>query len=167
LAKVNNRTEVVIVRHETEAKKSTGTARIAELVLNRVRLLPHSVKGAELAPLLSDCWLLYPLGSARRPASPPPQRVIVLDGTWVQSRHMLKKMPELSSLPWLSLPTKPNAPRRLRRSPDLDARSTLEAIADALEILEGIGISEPLQRAHELFVQRTLQARGKLLAKQD
>ncbi|HEX2878389.1 MAG TPA: DTW domain-containing protein, partial [Polyangiaceae bacterium] len=76
LAHVNNRTEVLILRHETEAKKSTGTARIAELVLSRVRVLPHSVKAAELAPLLADCWLLYPTGSESRPAPGAPKRLI-------------------------------------------------------------------------------------------
>lgn len=162
LAHVNNRTEVLILRHETEAKKSTGTARIAELVLSRVRLLPHSVKAAELAPLLADCWLLYPTGSESRPAPGAPKRLIVLDGTWVQSRHMLKKMPQLAALPWLSLPAKSTAPRRLRSSPDHDARSTLEAIADALVLLESQSIGEPVQRAHDLFVQQTLRARGKL-----
>ncbi|HEX2882196.1 MAG TPA: DTW domain-containing protein, partial [Polyangiaceae bacterium] len=82
--------------------------------------------------------------------------------TWVQSRHMLKKMPQLAALPWLSLPAKSTAPRRLRSSPDHDARSTLEAIADALVLLESQSIGEPVQRAHDLFVQRTLRARGKL-----
>lgn len=159
LPKVDNRTEVVILRHETEAKKSTGTARIAELVLGRVRVLPHSVKPEELEPLLLDCWLLYPTGS-ERPAVTPPERLIVLDGTWVQSRHMLKKMPRLAELPWLSLPAKATAPRRLRSSPDHDARATLEAIADALELLEGHAIAGPVHHAHELFVQQTLRARG-------
>lgn len=160
LPRVANRTEIVILRHETEAKKSTGTARIAELVLNRIRLMPHSVKAEELAPLLNDCWLLYPTGTARRPAEPVPERLVVLDGTWVQSRHMLKKMPQLAQLPWLSLPSKLIAPRRLRASPNYDSRSTLEAIADALALLEDATIAEPIHCAHELFVRHTLAARG-------
>jgi hypothetical protein len=38
----------------------------------------------------------------------------------------------------------------------------LEAIADALVLLESQRIGEPVQRAHELFVQRTLRARGRM-----
>jgi DTW domain-containing protein YfiP len=162
LPRVENRTELVILRHETEAKKSTGTARIAELVLSRVRLVPHNVRAEDLAPLLQNCWLLYPTGSGSRPAPTPPERLLVLDGTWVQTRHMLKKMPQLAQLPWLSLPSKSNAPRRLRSAPTHDARSTLEAIADALEILEGNTIADPIHRAHAAFVSHVLTARGKL-----
>jgi DTW domain-containing protein YfiP len=161
LPKVDHRTEIVILRHETEAKKSTGTARIAELVLTRVDVFPHKIKPDALAPLLAECWLLYPTGSATRPARAQPRRLLVLDGTWVQSRHMLKKMPQLAALPWLSLPEKSPTPRRLRNSPHHDSRSTLEAIGDALTILEGPEVGEPIRGAHDLFVRHVLTARGR------
>jgi len=161
LPRVDNTTQVVILRHETEAQKSTGTARIAELVLRRVRVVPHSIDRVQLLPMLENCWLLYP-GGPSKPAALPPQCLIALDGTWAQSRRMLKRMPELAELPWLSMPPKAKATLQLRSSPHLEGRSTLEAIADALAILEGDAIADPLHRAHQLFVQRVLRARGML-----
>lgn len=162
LPRVDNATQVVILRHETEAQKSTGTARIAELVLRRVRVVPHSVNRAQLLPLLQNCWLLYPGGPASKPAALPPQRLIALDGTWAQSRRMLKRMPELAELPWLSLPPKAKRTLQLRSSPHLDGRSTLEAIADALAILEGDAVADPIHRTSDLYVRRVLRARGML-----
>ena len=50
--------------------------------------------------------------------------------------------------------------RRLRESPDAFARSTLEAIADALAEIEGEAVGAPLRSIHSLMVERVLKARG-------
>ncbi len=36
----------------------------------------------------------------------------------------------------------------------------LEAISDALEVLEGVDVSGPLQALHTLYVERVFRARG-------
>jgi DTW domain-containing protein YfiP len=159
------RTRVVVVRHAREADKSTGTARIASLALPNSELIDF---GEESTPVdeavqsfAAGAWLLFPAEEAAVPLpSAPPQSLVVIDGTWRQTRRMLKKLPSLAKVPRLALPTKLEAPLRLRESTSPDNRSTLEAIADALTILEGASVGAPLHRLHALMVERVFRARG-------
>ena len=165
LPQVATRTQVVVIRHSREADKSTGTARIAALALPNSTVIDFGEESApvnaEVAPLASGAWLLFP---AEEPAAPVPEGVprvlIVIDGTWRQTRRMLKKLPSLHRLPRLALPAKSAAPLRLRESTSTDNRSTLEAIAEGLTLLEGEAVGAPLLRLHALMVERVFRARG-------
>src|ERR1051325_810405 len=129
---------IVIVRHHWEAFKSTGTARLAGLALSNSRILdmtaedPTPVRAALRE--IQGAWLLYPDGSsthaAREVPAPRPQALIVLDGTWRQTRKMLRRLPELSRLPLYSLGDAADAKARarLREPTRAGARSTLERI---------------------------------------
>jgi DTW domain-containing protein YfiP len=165
--KLATRTDVVLVRHEREAWKSTGTARVALQALTGSRLLEYSEDGsatdAELRALNAGAAVLFPDADPGAPtvsSDSPPSRLIVLDGTWRQTRRMLKRLPSLAAVPRLVLPAKAEAPLRLRESDDPLGRSTLEAIADALHVLEGEAVSRPLHALHALFVERVFRARG-------
>jgi DTW domain-containing protein len=164
LPEVRPRTELVLVRHQREAWKSTGTARIAALALPDLKLVDYGddwePAGRELAPLLEGAALLFPIDSDAPAAAAPIKRLIVLDGTWRQARRMVKRLPGLLALPRLALPPKEEAVLRLRSSPRVEDRSTLEALADALFLLEGEAIAEPLHRLHALMVERVFRARG-------
>jgi DTW domain-containing protein YfiP len=156
--------EILIVRHHWEAWKSTGTARVAALALQNVRVLdmaaenPEPVR-AELRQL-DDAWLLYPgLESPERLATPP-QTLVVLDGTWRQTRKMLRRLPELSLLPRYSLRSDAPERARLREPPRPGARSTLESIADALAELDSPELGAHLLDLHARFVRQTLEGRG-------
>ncbi len=162
---------VLIVRHHWEAFKSTGTARLASLALSNLRIVdmvaenPGPVRA--LLRELEDAWLLYPGGatvSAGRPR-PQPSALVVLDGTWRQTRKMLRRLPELSRLPRYSLAPAPDARDRLREPPREGARSTLESIADALGELDSSACGRRLLELHQLFVERTRRSRGQLMAK--
>ncbi len=161
--------EVLVVRHHWEAFKSTGTARLAGLALSNMRILdmapenPQPIREALSA--LQDAWLLYPDGSSAGSRSAArPQTLVVLDGTWRQTRKMLRWLPELSRLPRFSLAPPPldEARPRLREAPRPDARSTLESIADALGELDSAECGQRLLRLHASFVERTRRARGQL-----
>src|SRR6188474_281258 len=92
--------EILIVRHHWEALKSTGTARLAALALSSLRIVdmaaenPEPVR-AELGSL-HDAWLLYPGLESEARLATPPRTLVVLDGTWRQTRKMLRRLPELS-----------------------------------------------------------------------
>jgi hypothetical protein len=63
--------------------------------------------------------------------------LVVLDGTWWQSKKLLKSNPALAKLPrYAFAPAEPSR-YRIRREPDKDYVSTIEAIAHALAHLEG------------------------------
>lgn len=158
--------EILIVRHRWEAWKSTGTARLAELSLSNLRIVdlvsenPEPVRAA--LRQLTDAWFLYPGQESSTRLGARPKTLVVLDGTWRQSRKMLRRLPELSFLPRLCLDSAPLAARaRLRESPRPGARSTLESIADALALLGSPEEGERLIALHEQFVRRTLAARGR------
>ena len=163
--RVDNRTQVVVLRHAFEASKSTNTARTAALALHRIRIIdwepgaPPDVDA--LLASLGRAWLLYPgASSADAGAGSKPDAVIVVDGTWRQARKMLKTHPALLRLPKLSLPPVPSPVLRLRNAPTDDARSTLESIADALALLEGPRVGAPLRQLHDVMVERVLRSRG-------
>lgn len=161
--RVVTRTELLVVRHEREAAKSTGTARIAGLALPRARFVDYGDDPAETNEKLKGlegAWLLYPMA----PLAPWPARLegplVLLDGTWRQTRKMFKKLRALGNLPRLALPPKGDAVLRLREGHFDGARSTLEAIADALRVLEGPSVAEPLDLLHTRYVERVFRARG-------
>jgi DTW domain-containing protein YfiP len=158
-----SRTEIVIVRHQYEAWRASGTARIAELALPQCRVVQanSSMRQADGAlGNLDDAWLLFPGGSFLEQLGPPPPRLVVLDGTWREVRRMQRRLPALWDLPRFSLPAKTSAPLRLRHSPGGEHRSTLEAIADALSCFEGSEVAAPLMELHTRFVEHSLKARG-------
>jgi DTW domain-containing protein YfiP len=163
ITEVRTRTEIAIVRHQWEARKTTGTARIAELALERGHCLPFgcapSALNQQLARLES-VWVLYPDGDPWPISATTPSTLIVLDGTWAQTRRMMRRLTSLHSVPCVALPPKPSHPLRLRMLVRGEGRSTLEAIADALALLEGETVSRPLERLHRRYVELVLRSRG-------
>jgi DTW domain-containing protein YfiP len=167
---VESQPQILIVRHQWEAFKSTGTARVAGLALSNLRMLDMAAENPEpvRAELrgLERAWLLYPGGPSEQRIQERPQTLVVLDGTWRQTRKMLRRLPELSRLPRLSLAAAPlDEPRdRLRAPPMPGARSTLESIADALLQLGSSESGRRLLDLHQVFVERTRRARGQIQA---
>ena len=163
-----SRPRILIVRHHWEAFKSTGTARLASLALSNLRITDMAAENTQPVRdelrALDNAWLLYPGGgdTSTRQAKPP-QTLVVLDGTWRQTRKMLRRLPELSRFPRFSLApelTSVSERDRLREAPRPGARSTLESIADALSELESPEAGRRLLELHQRFVERTRHARG-------
>lgn len=163
--RVTPRTDVVVVRHAREAMKSTGTVRVAALALPSASVLEYGEDTqpaqADLGPLLEPgTFVLFPAEPSAPWEAAAVKRLVVLDGTWRQTRRMYTRLPALHALPRLALPPKPAPVLRLRESPTEGGRSTLEAIADALALLEGDAVAAPLHRLHADFVERVFKARG-------
>jgi DTW domain-containing protein YfiP len=160
------RTQVLVLRHVREQWKSTGTARIAQLALPNCTVVdyPEDLEGfeASLLPRLHGAALLFPddAESTPLPAHERPVTLVVVDGTWRQTRRMVKRLPAVQSLPRLSLGTAAAPVLRLRESPSAEGRSTLEAIAEALRALEGEATAHALEQLHALMVERVFRARG-------
>jgi len=172
---VATRTRVVILQHPRESDVPIGTARLVELQLAQAER--HvAIKLGEVPRLrerLTDprapAILLYPGEGALDLAEHAPEgpvTLMVLDGTWWQAKKLLQYNPELQRLPRYSL--RPRAPSRylIRKEPAAHCISTIEAIGEALTLLEGPGFDfEALLRpfdamvAHQLRFARTLGAR--------
>jgi DTW domain-containing protein YfiP len=146
LERVPTRTRVVILQHPRESTVPIGTARLAELALPNAERhvgvdFSESVRVREL---LDDASappvLLYPGNEARDLATDAPDgpvTLVVLDGTWWQSRKLLKVNPALARLPRYSFASVAPSRYRIRREPHAHCVSTIEAIAHALVHLEG------------------------------
>jgi DTW domain-containing protein YfiP len=145
IVRVPTKTRVVILQHPRESDVPIGTARLAELALpNAERLVgvdfSESLRVRELlADTAAPPILLYPGEGARDLALEPPKgpvTLIVLDGTWWQSKKLLKKNAALARLPrYAFAPSEPSR-YRIRREPEAHCVSTIEAIAEALSYLE-------------------------------
>lgn len=146
VTEIPTRTRVVILQHPRERDVPINTARIAALCLPNSELHVGVKFGATkaFAKAVSDPErppiLLYPAPDAVDiEAHPPdgPRTLIVLDGTWWQASKLWKENPELQALPRYAF--RPPAPSdyRIRKEPQEDYVSTLEAIAHVLGVLEG------------------------------
>ena len=160
---VATRTRIIVLRHSLEWSKQSNTARIAALALTNCEL--RTWGGKDEASRTDDLgapgtWLLFPEGPPRPAGAPAPQRLVVLDGSWSQARRMLHRVESLRGLPRLSLAA-PAGRKSLRSAPP-GGMSTLEAIARAVELLEGPEVAEPLDALHRALVGRVLKSRGYL-----
>jgi DTW domain-containing protein len=163
------RTRFLVLRHVREAEKSSNTARWAALLVPGCELRPWS--GRHDAAVLGDVGrpgdcLLFPTEPASTPGvrpEPPPERVIVLDGTWRQVRRMLRALPAVQGLPRLTVAPRAGGPR-LRAAPAPSFLSTLEAMTGAVALLEGEASAADLDTCRIELVGRALAARGKRLS---
>lgn len=167
---VDSLTRVVFVRHVRETEKTTNTARIAALALSGAAELVEYTgvddRAAEVVAGLPDPWLLFPGDAPESPAGRP-SHLVVLDGTWRQARRMLRRLPRLAAVPRLSLAPQGDEVPRLRRAPSHVGLSTLEAVAGALDLLEGQGVGAPLRELQRLMFVRVMLGRGRVdLARQ-
>lgn len=154
--------ELLILQHPAEAGHAKNTTAFLTLGLRSARRLRGEVFDAALAE--PGTVLLYP--GEDPPCSGGPaaevRRLILLDGSWRQSRRLLAANAWLGLLPRLSLPAQPSryAIRRAHRAGQL---STLEAGLHALAFLEG-GAERfaPLWAAFDQFVAGQLARRAQM-----
>lgn len=160
---VAHTTQVLILQHPQEVGHAKNSARLLHLSLQHSTLLVGEVSDDPAAPPQPrlHTLLLYPGSDPAQPvttqpdpASQAPLRLVVLDGTWRQSRAMLRQNPWLQRLPRLSLEDGV-APSRyaIRKAHKPGQLSTLEATCAALAQLEGDGERfAPLLHAFDGFV---------------
>ncbi len=168
-------TRVLVVMHALEQHRPTNTGRFAAALLRGARLVIRGARGEELRPRPLDLavldehpegvLLLHPgpgaaLLDARYLKPSGPLTLVVPDGTWTQTRHMLRREPRLRALQRVALP--PGAPSRytLRRRVHEEGVCTLEAIGRALAALESPSLEAELERVLSLVLSATLRARG-------
>ena len=162
---IPTRTRFVVVRHAHEAFKSTNSVRWAQLALPNLEIHSYETR-LNLTPDFVEtegAWLLYPGAEQAALPKSPPERLIVLDGTWRQVRRMYRALPHLHALPRLSLTDGVREVARLRFRARLEQLSTLEAMADALERIEGEATAAPLRTLYARMVEGTQRGRGRAL----
>jgi len=167
------RTRLSLLVHYREARKPTNTGLLAARCLDRsaVGIVGDRARPLEL-PVVRPGELgvlLYPDDDAvpieRYTASVQPVVLVVPDGSWRQAGKMRRRVPGLAELPCVTLPPATPTTYRLRAEPRSGGLATLEAIAQALGILEGDRgaiIEAAMLAVFRVMVDRTLWLRGAL-----
>jgi len=146
LVSIDTATRVVFLQHPRERDMAIGTARMASLCLpnSELHVGVDWQSSTPLARALSDptrpAALLYPgEGAIDVVKSPPssPITLVVVDGTWWQTRKLVRANPVLRSLPRYAFTPAASSEYRIRREPREDYVSTIEALVYVLGALEG------------------------------
>jgi DTW domain-containing protein len=173
LPTVPTQTRIVILQHPHERTHPFGTARLARLCLPNASVhVPYAGYTGTLEQPLdvpADAVVLYPAPNApllqELAGKATPSTLIAIDGTWAHAKRLYRENRWLHALPHARLDPAAPSRYRIRKEPRPDYISTLEAIIEALRILEPStpGIDAPLlafdrmidrQIAHAQQVQR-------------
>jgi len=161
-------TRVLLLQHPSETSHALNTARLAALGLANAELRVGEVF-ADLHLLLAQPGyrpvLLFPGEEAQALHAYPatdaePLLLVVPDGTWRKARKMLYLNPLLATLPRVTLGQVTASRYRLRKAPQPGALSTLEAVVQALNVLEGEGRFDALLRPFEALIEGQIEAMG-------
>lgn len=152
LPSLPTRTRVLLLQHPRERHVAIGTARMAHLALPSSTLrmgvdfsrdeVVRRMVDVEQAP--GPVCVLFPGPGATDVARLPrdrPVTLVVLDGTWTLARKLLTLNPFLRELPHVAFTPSHPSDYRIRRQPAPFCVSTIEALAEVLQILEPSGAS--------------------------
>jgi DTW domain-containing protein YfiP len=158
---ITTTTRFIVLRHVLEEFEQSNTVRLLELALTSCEVRPYGRKDspphtADFSP--ESTWVLFPEGPPPESLTVLPSQVVVLDGSWSQARRMFQRMHALRGLRLFSLPHV-ETQERLRTAP-VGGMSTLEAVARAVEWLEGTDRAAPLMKLNEAMLARVRAARG-------
>ena len=153
-------TKIIVIRHWKERLRTSNTGRLVQRAIPGTVLMDYGAPDApfDIDPeLLSGAALLFPDGDQ---CDAQPDTLVVVDGSWPQARRMTRRVPGLLSLPRLHLSPPTTARARIRRAPAPTAMATIEAVARALDHLEGPGTGAPLDALFARFVTMHKALRG-------
>ncbi|WP_431700535.1 tRNA-uridine aminocarboxypropyltransferase [Pseudomonas sp. BR20] len=164
---LDSRTRVLVLQHPSEVNHALNTARLAALGLNNAQLIVGELFD-DLPTLLNppgyQARLLFPADDAQPlQAYAPgdqPLLLVVPDGTWRKARKLLHLNPLLAALPRVTLVEGAVSRYRLRKAPGPGALSTVEAIVQALQVLEAPVSFEPLLKPFDALIEGQIAAMG-------
>ncbi|MBA3822156.1 MAG: DTW domain-containing protein, partial [Deltaproteobacteria bacterium] len=145
LPRLPTTTKVVILQHPRERDVPIGTARMASLCLPESELHvgmtwgEHPALGRALGDPARPPILLYPGPGARDILTEPPAgpvTLVVVDGTWSQAKSVVRDNPILHALPRYAFAAPELSEYRIRKEPQAEYCSTIEALMHVLGVLE-------------------------------
>jgi len=172
IPQVATRHRFVLIRHRLEQWKTTNTGRLADAALLNCQLCEYGTRTEPPSP--EPDWgpptrryLFYPRQGGPPPISPAdlrgldePATIVVLDGTWSQTRKMARTLPQLEGIPSVVLPDDAVPRFSLREETFGGGLATLDAMAWLIESTEGSEVAQPLNQLYKTFVERVLASRG-------
>lgn len=182
LVSVNNEhTRICVLRHPDETKKPLGTANILKCSLSHCSVIDgidfslcdqvnnlikaHKNQSAAVYLLYPDENSISLIDLNKKSmdlsrAAGDVVNVIVLDGTWRNTREILLTNPFLAELPRLSMAF-PISRYRIRKAPEPGMVSTVEAVVYLLERVDGEKKRyTPILKAFDYLIDYQIKAMG-------
>ena len=177
---VPNQTRIVILQHPDEIKKPLGTAKIASLCLGNVALwvgvdFSNDLRFNELVSNSNHSTaVLYPSDSAISlndfacdslsingvECGFYVKTLIVLDGTWRNTREIMLSNKSLQDLIKVKLNPGKHSDYRIRKAPMAESLSTVEAISSSLNILEPKTKVDPMLNCFKNMIDYQIACMG-------
>lgn len=167
------RTRLILPVHVQDFGRTSNTVRLLALAIRNATVLCHGLfpdpaDPSSLVPEGETPLVLFP-GHGARPLTsdlvaslPSPPALIVPDGNWRQASRMVKRLPRLDGAVKVSLTERALTGFALRRNRAGHHMSTFEAVTQALAVLEGEDVAEPLFDFYRRATDRMLFIRGKI-----
>ena len=165
--------EFVILIHPIEVRRRIATGRMAHLCLQGSHLISGEdfTENSRVNELLGDnleahSVILYPGSQAlnisaesfvdrqEKLRSCKKLRIFVIDGTWATAKKMLRKSKNLAALPQICFSPRQASRFRVRKQPQENCLSTIEAIHECIELLVAPGeIQSASARPHDNLLE--------------
>lgn len=177
IPRIETDTHLVLILHQLESRKTTNTGCLATRCLPNSRIVMRGqgepVPNEKLWPETHQPVLLFPCAGAqpltrvmaRQPPDAKPFALIVPDGTWTQAARARRRIPCLTQIPAVTIAADGPSMYRLRTANEPGQVCTMEAIALALEQLEGsrgADVRRQLDTILRVMVDRTMWTRGRM-----
>lgn len=167
IPRLDSRTRVLLLQHPSEVNHALNTARLAALGLRNAELRVGEVF-EDLEQWLTQpgyrTGLLFPDEGAQAlqayAGDERPWLLVVPDGTWRKARKLLHVNPLLATLPRVTLGALQPSRYRLRKAPGEGALSTIEAVTQALNVLEAPALFDALLRPFDALIEGQIAAMG-------
>jgi DTW domain-containing protein YfiP len=146
-------TRVVVLIHSSDWCTASNTGHLLRLALRDAQVYRHGRAGARPMPALpptATSLLLFPVPGVQPLTAeiaktlPRPVTLFVPDGTWSQARRMMRRLPVLRQASLVTLEEPALGLPFPRDNKIAERRSTFEAVAQALGILDGPGVADRL-----------------------
>ncbi len=173
IPKLELKTRLCLVIHAKELKRTTNTGRLALQALNNseMQVRGDGIEPLDLSPLLKGPYrtlLFYPSEDAVDltpeflATDPRPVQLIVPDGNWRQASKVHYRHKELAGIPRVMISTPNLSPHHLRAETTPEGMATLQAIAEAMGVIEGAEVKDKLMSLYQAKLTATLVGRGQL-----
>ena len=167
---IPTRTRLMLVIHRVEARKPSNTGKLATLCLPNSEIVVRGHEGAPTAqyeaPPDTQPLFLFPhegaVPLAHFATCEKPVTLIVPDGTWRQASKVRNRVPGFRNVPCVSLSHDEPSIYRLRFEAHSHGLATIEAVARAMGILEGMPVRREIEHVFRVMVERTLWSRGEM-----
>lgn len=171
IPRLDLKTRVSLVIHAKELKRTTNSGLLAHHALVNSQVIVRGLENqkADLSSILDPGYIplfFYPSEDAIELdedfvlSLAKPAHLIVPDGNWRQAGKVRQRHPELKDVRTVKISIKNDARYHLRREHLAEGMSTLQAIAYALNRLEGEDVYRSLQALYEAKLHATLAGRG-------